>query len=175
MITGFVSHRCKEYDSAHWREPLEIFLKSRGIIPHYGCFLNEDCHGVLSKNIDKAIRNSHIYIAVITDSWRLAEKEGWPKREWEMWNTIHKGNSEKLVRCFGLLIDTPRANVKFIEDLVSYKVTESAALENSVSLFGQDPLLFMNQTNFDRMNNQINKFLNEIEKAEIEKKLSKKK
>ncbi len=129
-VLGFVSHRCKEYDEAPWRTDFENFLMSKGITPSYGCCLDTSFKGILSSNIQKAMKNSDIYIAVITESWQKAEKEGWPKREWEMWHEINKYTDDKKERCFGFLIDIQRSKVQFIQDLMSYKISSSVSSEH---------------------------------------------
>lgn len=164
MVLGFVSHRCNDYDSAPWRISFEEFLKSKGIKPLYGCFLEENFKGILSNNIRKAMENSDLYIATITTSWQKAEYEGWPKKEWEMWQEINRKN-EKLERCFGLLIDVKRNQVQFIKDLISYKLNSTSDTEevNGIRLFGDNPGSFlMKDPDFSRMNAQIGRFCQEV-------------
>jgi len=164
-ILGFISHRCKDYDNAQWRKIFENFLISKGITPIYGCFLEKNFRGILSNNIQNAMKKGDIYIAVITDSWQK-ENEGWPKKEWEMWQEINQGN-EKLERCFGLLIDIKRHQVRFIQDLISYEVSGDNNSVDSLEFFDGNPTpYYINNLDYSRMNDQIDRFVNEVKRGE---------
>jgi len=119
-VKGFVSHRCKDYDEAPWRADFEEFLIQNSIEPSYGCTIDTNFRALMTENIENAMKLSNLYIAVITDTWRKVENEGWPKKEWDMWFTLHKGNYEVSRNCIGFILDIKRTEVGFISNLISF-------------------------------------------------------
>lgn len=131
-VNAFISHRCKDYDDSYWREPFEYLLNYYSINPVYGCLLEQEFKGVIEDNINLSMKRCDIYIAVMTELWKNADKEGWPKKEYEFWKAETNDNLDRQLNVIAFLIDIKdRKEIPILENLYSfYLFTDSS--ENPV-------------------------------------------
>jgi hypothetical protein len=129
---GFISHRCNDYHKEWNKDVFELFMNDNDISPVYGCILEPNIKGIISKNIRKGMSKSHIYFAFITNSWSYGFNPVWPKKEWEFWQELKKDTFSHDC-CFGFYLQSNSHSPKrktsitlppYISELMSYSISE---------------------------------------------------
>jgi len=163
-VTAFISHRCDEYHGSlnELRKAFEFYLQNYSIDPKYGCRpLEDDRSCNLPGRMKKAMSESQIFIAFISDSWGNSSNLKWPEKEWKIWNETWKQNEAVSLNVIGYCLGNKICQHRNIGEIHQFLIDIDRS-SGSPSIVARDKAVIndMSQTirdAVDRARNYLNR------------------